>query len=49
MAAVTLRDGNKFNSTALYRHVENLLPAYARPRFVRIQVRYDQIPQQNQY
>uniref|UniRef100_A0A3P8W5X2 long-chain-fatty-acid--CoA ligase n=1 Tax=Cynoglossus semilaevis TaxID=244447 RepID=A0A3P8W5X2_CYNSE len=37
MAAVTLRDGNKFNSTALYRHVENLLPAYARPRFVRIQ------------
>uniref|UniRef100_A0A3Q4GLD2 AMP-binding enzyme C-terminal domain-containing protein n=1 Tax=Neolamprologus brichardi TaxID=32507 RepID=A0A3Q4GLD2_NEOBR len=38
MAAVTLRDGLKFDSTAVFKHVEDFLPSYARPRFLRIQV-----------
>uniref|UniRef100_A0A3P9DSE3 long-chain-fatty-acid--CoA ligase n=1 Tax=Maylandia zebra TaxID=106582 RepID=A0A3P9DSE3_9CICH len=37
MAAVTLRDGLKFDSTAVFKHVEDFLPSYARPRFLRIQ------------
>uniref|UniRef100_A0A4W6CZN7 long-chain-fatty-acid--CoA ligase n=1 Tax=Lates calcarifer TaxID=8187 RepID=A0A4W6CZN7_LATCA len=36
MAAVTLRDGQKFDSADVFKHVENFLPAYARPRFIRI-------------
>lgn len=38
MAAVVLRDGQMFDSADVFKHVENLLPAYARPRFLRIQV-----------
>lgn len=38
MAAVTLRDGQKFDSADVFKHVENFLPAYARPRFIRIRV-----------
>lgn len=39
MAAVTLREGQSFDSAVAFKHVEKFLPAYARPRFVRIQVR----------
>lgn len=38
MAAVALRDGQEFDSAQVFKHVENLLPSYARPRFLRIQV-----------
>uniref|UniRef100_A0A3B4WXU7 long-chain-fatty-acid--CoA ligase n=1 Tax=Seriola lalandi dorsalis TaxID=1841481 RepID=A0A3B4WXU7_SERLL len=41
MAAVTLRDGLKFDSVDVFKHVENFLPAYARPRFMRIQSSLD--------
>ncbi|XP_042351485.1 very long-chain acyl-CoA synthetase-like [Plectropomus leopardus] len=41
MAAVTLRDGQRFDSAAVCKHVENFLPAYARPRFLRIQESMD--------
>uniref|UniRef100_A0A3Q3RHL7 long-chain-fatty-acid--CoA ligase n=1 Tax=Mastacembelus armatus TaxID=205130 RepID=A0A3Q3RHL7_9TELE len=37
MAAVALRDGLNFDSADVFKHVENFLPAYARPRFLRIQ------------
>ncbi|XP_075998409.1 long-chain fatty acid transport protein 2-like [Genypterus blacodes] len=36
MAAITLREGQKFDSRSVCQHVQNLLPAYARPRFIRI-------------
>ncbi|XP_030586852.1 very long-chain acyl-CoA synthetase-like [Archocentrus centrarchus] len=41
MAAVTLGEGLKFDSSAVFKHVENFLPTYARPRFIRIQVSLD--------
>ncbi|KAK2894347.1 hypothetical protein Q8A67_011576 [Cirrhinus molitorella] len=37
MAALKLTDGMEFDGAATYEHVKNLLPAYARPRFIRIQ------------
>ncbi|KAF6738860.1 Very long-chain acyl-CoA synthetase [Oryzias melastigma] len=37
MAAVTLREGEDFDCSDSYRHVVNYLPAYARPRFIRVQ------------
>uniref|UniRef100_A0A1A8RM59 long-chain-fatty-acid--CoA ligase n=1 Tax=Nothobranchius rachovii TaxID=451742 RepID=A0A1A8RM59_9TELE len=37
MAAATLREGENFNCTDVYNQVVNYLPAYARPRFIRIQ------------
>ena len=40
MAAVTLRDGQMLDSADVFKHVENFLPAYARPRFIRIQVHF---------
>lgn len=39
MVAITLSEGRHFDSAAFYRHVVKFLPNYARPRFVRIQVR----------
>lgn len=39
MAAVTLSEGQRFDSAGVFKHVEKFLPAYARPRFIRIQVR----------
>lgn len=39
MAAVTLREGQIFDSAGAFKHVEKFLPDYARPRFLRIQVR----------
>nr|XP_040019380.1 hsFATP2a_ACSVL_like domain-containing protein [Gasterosteus aculeatus aculeatus] len=37
MAAVTLKEGEDFDSLHIYKLVVNYLPAYARPRFIRIQ------------
>ncbi|NP_001020470.1 solute carrier family 27 member 2a [Danio rerio] len=37
MAALQLTDGMEFDGSAAYEHMKNLLPAYARPRFIRIQ------------
>ncbi|XP_073706366.1 long-chain fatty acid transport protein 2 [Garra rufa] len=41
MAALKLTDGMEFAGSATYEHVKNLLPAYARPRFIRIQDELD--------
>ncbi|XP_073329010.1 long-chain fatty acid transport protein 2-like [Pagrus major] len=41
MAAVTLREGQSFDSAGVFKHVEKFLPAYARPRFLRIQSSLD--------
>lgn len=38
MAAITPREGRRFDSAAFYQHVAKFLPNYARPRFVRVQV-----------
>ncbi|KAK5867222.1 hypothetical protein PBY51_011734 [Eleginops maclovinus] len=37
MAAVTLKEGEDFDCLHAYKQVVNYLPAYARPRFIRIQ------------
>lgn len=37
MAAVTLKEGENFDSSDVYKQVVSYLPAYARPRFLRIQ------------
>ncbi|XP_053175781.1 hsFATP2a_ACSVL_like domain-containing protein [Scomber japonicus] len=37
MAAVTLKEGEEFDCLDAYNKVTNYLPAYARPRFIRIQ------------
>ncbi|XP_058500335.1 long-chain fatty acid transport protein 2-like [Solea solea] len=37
MAAVTLQDGEELDCSDVYKQVVNYLPAYARPRFIRIQ------------
>ncbi|XP_029993431.1 long-chain fatty acid transport protein 2 [Sphaeramia orbicularis] len=37
MAAVTLKEGEDFDCLDAYKQVVNYLPAYARPRFIRIQ------------
>ncbi|XP_061532114.1 hsFATP2a_ACSVL_like domain-containing protein isoform X2 [Phycodurus eques] len=37
MAAITLKDGEDFDCVDAYRQAVNYLPAYARPRFIRIQ------------
>lgn len=39
MAAVTLKEGEEFNCSDTYKQVVNYLPAYARPRFIRVQVK----------
>lgn len=39
MAAITLKEGQRFDSVGVFKHVEQYLPTYARPRFIRIQVR----------
>lgn len=41
MAAVTVTEGQEFDSAAVFKHVQNQLPAYARPLFIRIQTRMD--------
>ncbi|XP_077177333.1 long-chain fatty acid transport protein 3 [Paroedura picta] len=37
MATVVLRPGREFNGTEVYAHAAELLPPFARPRFLRIQ------------
>uniref|UniRef100_A0A8D3D2Q3 long-chain-fatty-acid--CoA ligase n=1 Tax=Scophthalmus maximus TaxID=52904 RepID=A0A8D3D2Q3_SCOMX len=37
MATVTLKEGKDFDCSDAYKQVVNYLPAYARPRFIRIQ------------
>ncbi|XP_077566934.1 long-chain fatty acid transport protein 2-like [Stigmatopora nigra] len=37
MAAIALKDGHAFDCVGIYKHLESFLPAYARPRFLRIQ------------
>lgn len=39
MAAVVLKEGQELDCSDVYQQVANYLPAYARPRFIRIQVR----------
>lgn len=39
MAAVTLNEGHGFDGADAYKQVVNYLPVYARPRFIRIQVK----------
>lgn len=39
MAALTLKENMDFDGKAAYQHVKNYLPSYARPRFIRIQVK----------
>lgn len=39
MAAVIVRQGLTFDGGKLFEHAERDLPAYARPLFIRIQVR----------
>ncbi|XP_035520312.1 very long-chain acyl-CoA synthetase-like [Morone saxatilis] len=41
MAAITLSEGQRFDSAGVFEHVKNFLPAYARPRFMRIQSSLD--------
>ncbi|NWY93923.1 S27A3 protein, partial [Loxia curvirostra] len=36
MAALVLRPGRCLDGPGLYRHLERLLPPYARPRFLRL-------------
>ncbi|KAJ7994590.1 hypothetical protein DPEC_G00251050 [Dallia pectoralis] len=37
MAAITVKEGQHFDGTKTFSHVASNLPAYARPRFIRIQ------------
>ncbi|XP_070685337.1 long-chain fatty acid transport protein 2-like [Pempheris klunzingeri] len=37
MAALKLKENTDFDGKAVYQHVKNYLPSYARPRFLRIQ------------
>lgn len=46
MAAIKLKEGQQFDGGKLYAKVADYLPAYARPRFVRIQVRKVYVPGQ---
>ncbi|NXQ51562.1 S27A3 protein, partial [Anthoscopus minutus] len=41
MAALVLRPGRSLDGPGLYRHLERLLPPYARPRFLRLQERLE--------
>uniref|UniRef100_A0A3B4C4Z3 long-chain-fatty-acid--CoA ligase n=1 Tax=Pygocentrus nattereri TaxID=42514 RepID=A0A3B4C4Z3_PYGNA len=41
MAVVKLKEGRSFDGGALFEQAQRLLPAYARPRFIRIQVELD--------
>ncbi|KAI4894328.1 hypothetical protein NFI96_025116, partial [Prochilodus magdalenae] len=41
MAAVKIKEGRSFDGSALFDQVQSLLPSYAWPRFIRIQVEVD--------
>ena len=39
MASVKMKENHEFDGKKLFNHVVDYLPSYARPRFLRIQVR----------
>lgn len=39
MASIKMKEGHEFNGNELFKHIADYLPPYARPRFLRIQVR----------
>lgn len=39
MAAIKMKENHEFDGKKLFTHVADYLPTYARPRFLRIQVR----------
>ncbi|NWU88270.1 S27A3 protein, partial [Onychorhynchus coronatus] len=41
MAALVLRPRHSMDGPGLFRHLEQLLPPYARPRFLRVQERLE--------
>ncbi|KAL4660738.1 very long-chain acyl-CoA synthetase-like [Arapaima gigas] len=41
MAAITLKEGKQFDAVDAFSHVVQYLPAYARPRFIRVQSSLD--------
>ncbi|XP_054632820.1 long-chain fatty acid transport protein 2-like isoform X2 [Dunckerocampus dactyliophorus] len=41
MAAVALKGGQTFDCVGVFKHLESFLPAYARPRFIRVQSSLD--------
>ncbi|CAG05546.1 unnamed protein product [Tetraodon nigroviridis] len=43
MAALVLKEGQDFDCLATYKQVVNYLPSYARPRFIRIQVKQSKV------
>lgn len=43
MAALKLKENMDFDGNATYQHVKTYLPSYARPRFIRIQVKEVQL------
>ncbi|KAL7879300.1 hypothetical protein AOLI_G00102740 [Acnodon oligacanthus] len=43
MAVVKLKEGRNFDGAALFEQVQRLLPSYARPRFIRLQVALDDV------
>lgn len=40
MAAITIKKGEELHCKKMFSHVASYLPAYAQPRFIRIQVAY---------
>ena len=39
MASIKLKEDREFDGKKFFKHVVDYLPSYARPRFLRIQVR----------
>lgn len=39
MASIKLKEDHEFDGQKLFRQIADYLPTYARPRFIRIQVR----------
>lgn len=39
MASIKMKEDHEFDGRKLFKHVADYLPNYARPRFLRIQVR----------
>jgi solute carrier family 27 fatty acid transporter 2 len=39
MASLKIKENYEFNGKKLFQHIAEYLPSYARPRFLRIQVR----------
>lgn len=41
MASIKMKENHEFDGKKLFHHVVGYLPSYARPRFLRIQVRVE--------